>query len=353
MKMSMQTANTVIETIKNNISSSGLSIYDNIKPGDPKLWITTPILEQILFKELVNVSLVGLPLRTRSKFVKCHVCSALGYPTPNIFKKTQPRFFGQLLDIYIQKSNNLQVWNEELDPLRRYAIIQVSAEDIIINVKVVDGATLALLDTTGTLTQKYQATLKTGDHITELISTQDNKNILPIVTGRYELLSNFSPTDAPTTETLLPIAVIYEKISELVGETFRYVGSDQERNRGAELHKLISAKLGYQNHADDGRFPDIRNQLLEIKLQTSPTIDLGLVKPNSIEPLGVSDINGIKIRHCDIRYALFYATLFGDKIKLTHFFLTTGEDFFTRFPQFQGRVLNKKIQIPLPRNFFF
>jgi hypothetical protein len=32
--------------------------------------------------------------------------------------------------------------------------------------------------------------------------------------------------------------------------------------------------------------------------------------------------------------------------------LTTGESFFTRFTQFQGKVLNKKLQIPLPRDFF-
>jgi hypothetical protein len=37
---------------------------------------------------------------------------------------------------------------------------------------------------------------------------------------------------------------------------------------------------------------------------------------------------------------------------LTHFFLTTGVAFFTRFPQFQGKVLNAKLQIPLPADFF-
>ena len=39
-------------------------------------------------------------------------------------------------------------------------------------------------------------------------------------------------------------------------------------------------------------------------------------------------------------------------VTLTHLFLSTGEKFFTRFPQFQGKVLNKKLQIPLPLNFF-
>jgi len=63
-------------------------------------------------------------------------------------------------------------------------------------------------------------------------------------------------------------------------------------------------------------------------------------------------IDGRQIRHCDVRYALFYGNVDGAIVTLTHFFLTTGEQFFTRFPQFGGKVLNKKLQIPLPTGFF-
>jgi hypothetical protein len=87
-------------------------------------------------------------------------------------------------------------------------------------------------------------------------------------------------------------------------------------------------------------------------LQTSPTVDLGLICPDSKELLNVPIINGTHIRHCDVRYALFYAETDGKQVKLTHFFLSTGKSFFTRFPKFQGKVLNKKLQIPLPSNFF-
>ena len=103
---------------------------------------------------------------------------------------------------------------------------------------------------------------------------------------------------------------------------------------------------------DDGQFPDVRNQLLEVKLQTSSTIDLGLVRPDSAEPLDVPMMNGRLVRHCDVRYAVFCGRTSGARIELTHLFLTTGEAFFTRFPQFRGKVLNAKIQIPLPANFF-
>ena len=53
-----------------------------------------------------------------------------------------------------------------------------------------------------------------------------------------------------------------------------------------------------------------------------------------------------------MRYAIFCAHTDGARVTLTHLFLTTGAAFFDRFPQFQGKVLNKKLQIPLPSDFF-
>ncbi len=119
-----------------------------------------------------------------------------------------------------------------------------------------------------------------------------------------------------------------------------------------ETTSLVCRQLGYTDYRDDGRFPDVRQQLLEVKLQTSPTIDLGLVRPDSEAALDVPQIDGQQIRHCDVRYAIFYALTDGATVTLTRFYLTTGQRFFSRFPQFQGKVLNKKLQIPLPSNFF-
>ena len=144
------------------ISNSGLTIYDPIEVGDPKLWIPTPELEAILTYSLYGLSVKDLPLRTRSKFLNQHICRALGYPVPRSFKRTRSRFPGQRFDKYAQSSNNLQIWNEELEPSRRYVIIRISEKGLVERVKVVTGSTLALFDTTGTLTQKYQARLNLG-----------------------------------------------------------------------------------------------------------------------------------------------------------------------------------------------
>lgn len=334
------------------IRRSGLSIYDPVEIGDPELWIPTPELEQLLNVAMAGISLAGLPLRTRSKVVKEHVCRALGYPVPSSFRRTQPRFPGQLFDTYVQKSNNLQVWNESIASTRRYVIVRVGADDVIAKAKVILGNRLALLDRTGTLTQKYQARLTLGASQGELIAPEDTELLRPFVGVGVDLAAIANPTHHPRAGQLLSIGELYNRLRVLVGRGFADTGYDQERNRGAALHRLVCQHLGYTDYQDDGQFPDVRHQLLEVKLQTSPTIDLGLVRPDSEEALDVPNIENRKIRHCDVRYALFYAWMDGQNVTLTHLFLTTGEKFFTRFPQFQGQVLNRKLQISLPADFF-
>jgi hypothetical protein len=334
-----------------NIKNSGLTIYDPIEIGDPKLWIPAPALEALVNGALRGRNLSGLPLRTRSKVVKTAICEALGYPAPRSFARKRPRFPGQFFDVYTQKSNNLQVWNEELSPVRRYVIIRVSSHDVIERVKVVTGDTLSQLDTTGKLTQKFQARLICREVRAEIITSTDTETLRPALNVEAALRAA-SPTDNPTVGGVLPIVELFTRLRQLVGVTFPDRGYDQERRRGADLHRMVCQSLGYASYADDGRFPDVRNQVLEVKLQTSPTIDLGLVCPNSRDPLDMPKLLGNQLRHCDARYALFYAKTDGKTVAISHFFITTGEAFFTRFPQFQGKVLNKKLQIPLRADFF-
>jgi len=334
------------------IRASGLSIYDPIQPNNPKLWIPTWALEVLLNEALVGVSLSGLPLRTRSRIVKGLVCKALGYPVPTCFRRTKPKFPGQSLDVYTQKANNLQIWNEELSPTRRYALIGVSSEGVITRVKVVSGETLARLDTTGTLTQKYQARLVPRETDRELVTKIDTEVVLPLTNRLAQVTSASSAIDWPQSGELLPISRIFEILAGLIGTTFGDTGYDQERNRGALLHEIVCRRLGYAEFRDVGQFPDIRHQLLEVKLQTSPTIDLGLVCPDCVDGTGLPTIAGRQVRHCDIRYAMFYGRTDGLRVSLEKLFVVAGRDFFKRFPRFEGRVVNKKLQIRLPSDFF-
>lgn len=337
---------------RNAIAASGKDIYSPIEIGDPDYWIPTPSLEWLLNEGLPGNSLAGLPLRTRSKVVKELVCRALGYPIPKSFKKTKPRFVGQNFDTYVQKSRNLQIWNEELSPSRRYVLIQVTSEDIIGCVRVVNGQELALLDTTGTITTKYQARLDVGEQANELISPQDTDSLLPHVSQCLVFDPLTNPAQEPKSGLLRPIREIFELLVPLVGFNFPDLGKDQERNRGAVLHRAVCQRLGYTTFRDSGQFPDVRHQLLEVKLQTSPTIDLGLVLPNSEEYLDIGRIGELRPRHRDTRYAIFRATTNGEMVTLTHVFVSTGAEFFRRFKQFGGREINGKLQIPLPVDFF-
>ena len=207
-----------------------------------------------------------------------------------------------MFDTYAQKSNNLQVWNEELSPTRRYVILRVDDVDQIARVKVVNGEELVQLDTTGTLTQKYQARLIPGEASEELVSPTDTDALMPHTRAGANLAQTVSPIDHPAHGLILPIGEVFERLRGAVGRSFPDAGWDEERNRGAALHRIVCELLGYADYRHDGRFPDVRNQLLEVKLQTSPTIDLGLVRPASEEPLDVPQIAGTQalLRNMDV-----------------------------------------------------
>lgn len=331
-----------------NIAESGFNIYDAIDPTDRSLYIPMEDLEDILADALIGLSLNGYALRTRSKVVKSEICKALGYPIPTSFKKTQPRFPGQNFDVYTQKSLNVQIWNEEVDAARRYVFLRVNEDDIIISVKVINGDELACYDRTGTLTRKYQATMTSYDK--DICSRRDSATVENWIIDANKSLRMVNPNHFPQRNQLLRIHEIYQRLQPMVGRTIDYLDAVQERNRGAELHAMICEHLGYSIYEDDGTYPDIANQLLEIKLQTSPTIDLGLHSPEDVD--AIVTIENTVFCSEDIRYAIFDGEVRGNRVLLKNLYLVTGEDFTNYFPLFRGRGTNAKIQLPLPYDFF-
>lgn len=331
--------------IVQRIKKSWLTIYDPVVWTD--LWVDNHLLQEILTDALSGKMIWTLPNRTRSKVLKSCVCEALWYPIPASFKKDQPRFLGQGFDIYVQKSNNLQIWNEAVSNERRYAVIQMLEDGSIWKIKVLWWVELAKLDTTWKFTIKYQATYSTIG--VELVRT-DTDNLQEICLNTGHDVSWLGPVDKPSEKSLIPSPIILSLLQPIVWLSFPDVGLDQERNRAAELHKLVCEYLGYSSYKDNGQFPDVLNQLLEIKLQTSPTIDLGRTCPNSLEKL--MEISSKVVFHEDVRYAIFYWSVKNGIIEITHLTVISGKYFFERFPQFKWKVVNKKIQLPLPKNFF-
>ncbi len=332
------------------IKASGLSIYDSLEDL-PELYLDTEALEAVLGDALIGLDL-DFPLRTRSKVLKSKVCEILGYPVPTSFKRSAPRFPGQNFDTYVQKADNLQIWNQQVAPSRRYVRIRVNEESEVSAVRVVTGTVLAELDRTGTLTHKYQARSRVPVSASTLVSISDTANVV-----RHVTLSSKEPRHPANQSSLrtrldpqevMTIAALYKNLRPLAGSVIPDPGVVQERIRGAGLHKLVSRTLAMGQFADTGQFPDIPEQLLELKLQTAATIDLGLISPDSSDQL--ADLP--EFRHCDVRYAVFYGQRVHSGVRLDALVLTTGADFFSFFRRFEGQVRNTKIQIPLPRDFF-
>lgn len=331
-----------------NIAQSGLTIYDVINPINQELYIPTNVLEYILNQSLIGLSLQGYRLRTRSKKVKSEICKALGYPIPLSFKRTKPQFPGQNFDVYIQKRHNVQIWNESIDYTRRYVFLKTSPDDFIVSVKVITGIQLASYSHTGTLSTKYQARMKSyGQNI---CSPNDSIRVQNWMSNIQAPLNEVNPNHSPQKDQLLSIQEIYYRLSPLVGQYIDYLDPLQERNRGAKLHAMICKCLGYSIYEDDGNYPDIVNQLLEIKLQTSPTIDLGLHSPTDGKP--IITLPDITFYSEDIRYVIFDGVVYNNLVHLRNLYLVTGQDFPKYFPLFGGKTINTKLQIPLPHDFF-
>ena len=68
---------------KQNIIDSGITIYDTDAIYNPDLFIPNDNLQSLLNEGLIGLNLSGLPLRTRSKFVKTVICKILGFPEPS------------------------------------------------------------------------------------------------------------------------------------------------------------------------------------------------------------------------------------------------------------------------------
>ncbi|MEO8000859.1 MAG: hypothetical protein ABI644_03205 [Arenimonas sp.] len=335
-----------------NLRSSGKSIYDVIDSMDEDHYIPIDVLEKILHSALVNTPMSNLAPRSRSKFAKIKVCEALGYPIPKSFKKTQPRFTGQNFDTYNQQALNLQIWNELIDPERRYVLIRINDDEVICRVKVVLGVDLIPLDKTGKVTTKFQANLDSRSQANPEQVTKDTSGLSPLVIDNPIIPTERNPSQNPMEGELFSIKALGEKLKPLIGQSFEDSGRVQDRNRGEGLHRLVCQTLGYHIYGDSGQFPDVRHQLLEVKLQTSPTIDLGHVLPTSKVPIGMGSLKGFTPRHCDTRYAVFYGEIHENHVHLTDLHLVTGETFFSRFRQFGGLKINGKRQMLLPKSLF-
>lgn len=274
--------------------------------------VSFPRLEETLQELLVGRTDLGnLPVKTRSKRAKELVCEVLDFPVPSSFPKKSPRLPALNADVYVQTSNNMQVWNQEVDDSVNYIVI-IMKNELIHDVKVLTGSDLAKFDRTGTLTTKYQA-MRTAHSTASFI-------------------------DRASEPHLISTKALYASFKNLRGMQFIDPGPTQDRARGRIVHTIITAMLGVPDD-DNGQFPDIPQQAIEVKLQLSPTIDLGKILPT--DPVAQ-----------DVRYVVVYADTDDTVCTITDIVVVHGQDFFSLFTQTGGKVSNSKIQLKLPKEWF-
>ena len=106
-------------------------------------------------------------------------------------------------------------------------------------------------------------------------------------------------SDPPTDGEIMSIEIIRDKVvNSLVGT--RLVISDT-KTKGQFLERVVANLLGFSpKDTLVGGYPDIPNQLLEIKVQDSPTVDLGKYSPS--DPVIINRLMGITTR--DVRYLI-------------------------------------------------
>lgn len=361
---------------------------------DPDVVFSAPNLDLLYTREeLARVAqgVVGVTIPSsqgvvaKSQWVKYLFLEHLGYPRPRGLRTSRaraakPKFLHQLMDVFVQSSDNLQVWNylpgsdvKLLDPADKATQLPVSFKecrmvlffhDLGGTVRVRYVATGAEVASWGTSTQttKWQATITRysapvvankvtvaeGDHpLLAPILAADPAAAMAEISRRDAASSTPLAHTEPQPGLVLPLVAIGDALVPLVGATIP-ITARGHRVDAQEFERRIAVALGYTTHATThgNTFPDLLHQILEVKLQTSPTIDLGRHLPISTDTVAVT-VGAETLPPAAARYAVGLVAQAGDSWRVTGIVLTPGANFQQFFSLCEGE--NFKTQLHVPR----
>lgn len=108
-------------------------------------------------------------------------------------------------------------------------------------------------------------------------------------------------TDKPVAGSIFSLDLIRKRVvKDLLGLE---VPQSDTKTRGQFLERIVLNSLGYEAREEDllyGAFPDIPNQLLEVKIQDTQTVDLGRYSPEIEEEIDES----LGLSTFDVRYLI-------------------------------------------------
>lgn len=285
-------------------------------------------------------------------------------------KKGVPKILREFIDTYIVttgNSYNLQVWNRnpssESVQVRYSDGSVLSARDVRFVFVPVDPVT-KLIQSVVILSPDYiqanfgpfgKPTIKhqliVPGTARDAILSLNPSVLVGTDTNRVEALATSSyavPTasihDAPQAGKVFGVTLVAEMASQhLLGMT---IPPGSTKNRGQALEKVAARLLGYTKTEAllAGEYPDILNQLLEVKIQDSPTVDLGLYSPQFEEILPA--IPNVTTR--DVRYLI--ALMDTDLSGIAGLIICAGADLGKHFTYVaEGSY---KCQRSIPMDFF-
>jgi hypothetical protein len=286
-------------------------------------------------------------------------------------KKGVPKLLIELIDTYIVTSGssyNLQVWNRF--PNSESALIEYSDGSVIrcndiryVFVKI--NPSLNLIESIVILTPEFiedqfgnfgKPTIKHQLLISQrkrneivqnperILFESDTLNVKRISTNsinNQEDNFNIQPTIGKL-YTIEYLKTIF--LSNLIG--FK-VNAASTKNRGQLLEEKCLSLLDYQKETTkllEGGYPDIRNQLLEIKIQDTQTIDLGKYSPE-YEEIIIADLH---LTTKDVRYLIALADK--DDMLIKGLILMPGTSLGKYFTFVSGTSF--KCQRSIPMSFF-
>lgn len=286
-------------------------------------------------------------------------------------KKGVPRILREYIDTYIATTGdayNLQVWNR--NPVGESIQIEYAfgenlrERDVRFVIVRVDPHTFEvrsifllssdyIVDHFGkfsrpTIKHQLIITDKTRRKILEtrppILYYPDTAKVATMVSQLYER-PRASMRDKPRQGRVLALRILREKVAvRLINAT---IEGATTKNRGQFLELLISQYLGYMPRADEplmGSYPDLPNQALEVKVQDSPTIDLGMYSPRVEEDVPACP----GFTTSDIRYLI---ALTDEKTGVvTGVVLCPGEKLGEHFSYVSST--NYKCQRAIPMSFF-
>lgn len=239
-------------------------------------------------------------------------------------KKGVPRILTELIDTYLVTTGdayNLQVWNRI--PNSGSILVQYTkTHETICNkdvryvlVKIENDKINSIVILSSDYIEKRFGVFGKPTIKHQLLVSDINRN--KIVQSKNKI--NFSPDtlnvtsfcttiytkpdsnigDKPVASKIFSLDLILERVAKpLIGVK---IDAKDTKTRGQILERLVADLLGYETHQGlVGGYPDLPNQLLEVKVQDAQTIDLGKYTPEVeeivFEKLGITTF--------DVRYLI-------------------------------------------------